>query len=454
MPVPARRLWDWHAAPGALTRLLPPWDPPRVRARTGTSLADMRVEMDVGPAPFGVRWVAQHHDAVEGVRFSDRAERGPFAAWDHLHAFDDAPDGTSVLRDEVRYALPFGRLGELVAGRAIDTMLTRMFAFRHQRTLEDLVRHEAASLSPRRIAVTGASGFLGAQLVAFLQGGGHVVHRLVRTTPSPGSADIAWDPARGSIDAGALEGVDAVIHLAGEGVGERWTPTRRAAILESRVRGTDLLARTLASLQRRPSVLVSASAVGIYGDTGDVEVDEDTVVRDPGADARGAAYLAHVCHAWEHAAEPARAAGIRVVHPRIGVALAADGGALQKMLLPAKLGAGGPIGGGASWLPWIAREDVLGALLHLLATDLAGPVNLVAPSPARQGELARELGRVLVRPSVLPLPAFAVRAMFGEMGEATLLSGQRVRPTRLEQSGFRWLAPSLHDALTRELAPA
>lgn len=293
-----------------------------------------------------------------------------------------------------------------------------------------------------RVAISGASGLIGRQLGAFLTTGGHEVLRLVRREAGPG--EVRWDPARGTVDAAALEGVDAVVHLAGESVaGGRWTAARKKEILESRRAGTDALARALAGLDRKPKVFVSASAVGIYGDTKDREVDEAS---DPGS-----GFLADVCKAWEAAADPARAAGIRVVHPRIGVVLSAAGGALAELRTPFSFGVGGPVGSGEQWFPWISMDDTIGALHHLLTAQAEGPVNLVAPAPVRQRELASTLGRVLKRPAVMPLPAFAVRTLFGEMGSEVLLAGQRVKPRRLGELGFSWLRTDLEAALRMEL---
>ncbi len=440
LPVSRQRLWEWHASPGAFARLAPPWDPPRIVAQEG-DFAHRRVTMEVGP--LRMRWVAQHHDAVPGEVFYDRMVSGPFAAWDHEHRFEEGPAASSVLVDRLTVELPGGALGRALGEPVIRRMLDRMFAFRHRRTLEDLV--SLGAIAPLRIAVTGATGLVGSHLVPYLQGGGHTVHRLVRRKPASGSTDLPWDPAAGTIDAASLEGVDAVIHLAGENVGARWTAARRAAILESRVAGTALLARTLAGLARKPRVFVSASAVGFYGyDRGDAACDDSS--------AQGRGYLADVCRAWEAAAEPARTAGIRVVHPRIGVVLSAEGGALAKQLLPARMGAGGPIGTGRQWLSWIAMDDVLAGLVHLVKHDeLKGPVNLVSPHPVPQRTFARTLGHVLGRPAVIPLPAFAVRAAFGEMGEEVLLGGQRALPTTLLGSGYPFLRPDLEGALRSEL---
>ncbi len=440
MPASARRLFDWHAAEGALPRLLPPWDTPERVERTG-SLADARVTMHMRLGPLPMRWVAEHHDHVEGVQFADRAAQSPFASWDHLHRFEsDGPD-SSVLIDRVEYRLPLGALGAAVGGPFVAPMLDRMFTFRHQRTREDLMRH--ADRPPLRIAITGASGLVGTQLRAFLSGGGHTVLSLVRRAPAAG--EVRWDPLGGTIDTDALEGVDAVIHLAGESVAERWTPARKRAIRESREIGTRTLAEGLARMKRPPRVLVSASAIGWYGaNRGDEPVDETSA---PGND-----FLAEVALAWEAATAPAEQAGVRVVHARIGVVLSAAGGALERMLTPAKLGALGPIGSGRQYMSWIALDDTIGAIHHLLyADDVRGPVNLTAPEPVPQAEFARTLGHVLHRPSFAPLPAFVVKAMFGEMGENVLLGGQRVIPRRLQEQGFTFLRPRLEDALRFEL---
>jgi uncharacterized protein len=291
------------------------------------------------------------------------------------------------------------------------------------------------------IVVTGASGLIGSAVVARLTAGGHRVRRLVRRPAQ--AEEITWDPAIGKIDSRGLEAVDGVIHLAGENIGARWTRSRRARIRESRVGGTRLLSETLAGLGRPPRFLISASAVGIYGDRGDQVLTESTP---PGDAARD--FLVSVCREWEAAAAPARDAGIRVVHPRFGLVLAPGGGALRKMLLPFRLGVGGRIGSGAQWMSWVALEDVVGAVEYLLtAESLEGPVNVSAPEPITNRELTRTLGRVLGRPAVIPVPATALRLVFGEMADRTLLSSARVVPARLIESGYRFTFPALEGAL-------
>ncbi|MBI4573166.1 MAG: TIGR01777 family protein [candidate division NC10 bacterium] len=294
------------------------------------------------------------------------------------------------------------------------------------------------------IAVTGASGLVGSALVPFLTTGGHRVTRLVRK--SPGSQEVAWDPAGGIKELSWVEGVDAVVHLAGENIAAgRWTGARKAEIRRSRVEGTRRLCESLARLGRRPKVLASTSAVGFYGDRGEEILTEDSA---PGGD-----FLARVCQEWEAATEPASRAGIRVVHLRFGMILSPAGGALKKMLLPFKLGAGGRIGSGTQYMSWIAIDDAIGTISHALgAESLRGPVNAVAPAPVTNAEFTRVLARVLSRPAVAPMPAFAARLAFGELADALLLSSQRVMPTRLQASGYRFQFPEIEPALRHLLS--
>jgi uncharacterized protein (TIGR01777 family) len=296
--------------------------------------------------------------------------------------------------------------------------------------------------APRlRVAVTGATGFVGSALVPALAAAGHRVDRVSRRPPRPGTTDIQWDPARGQLDARALEGVDAVVHLAGESVAAgRWTAAVKERIRRSRVEGTRLLAETLGRLTRRPAVLVAASAVGYYGNRGEEPLTEDSPP--------GTGFLPDVARAWEAAADPARAAGIRVVHPRLGLVLAGQGGALPRMLLPFRLGVGGVIGSGRQYWSWIVLADVVRVIeLALVLERLAGPVNAVAPAPVTNREFTRAVGQVLGRPTLLPLPATAVRLLMGEMGQALLLDSAHALPRRLERAGFGFRYPALESAL-------
>jgi uncharacterized protein (TIGR01777 family) len=298
-----------------------------------------------------------------------------------------------------------------------------------------------------KVAITGASGLLGSALVPFLRNGGHEVVRLVRRAPKAGD-EARWDPAAGAIDAAALEGVDAAVNLSGENIGEgRWTQARKALLRSSRLGPTRLLAETLARLEAKPKVLVSVSAIGYYGNRGDAWLTE--------AEPAAGDFLGRLSSEWESAAQPAAAAGIRVVHPRLGDVLSPAGGALGKMLLPFKAGLGGVLGPGTQYMSWIAIDDVLGAFRHLLAGDgLAGPVNTVAPEPVTNAVFTKTLGRVLGRPTGAPAPGFALRLAFGEMAEATLLASTRVRPARLQATGYRFRFPELEGALRHLLGRA
>jgi uncharacterized protein (TIGR01777 family) len=296
-----------------------------------------------------------------------------------------------------------------------------------------------------RIVISGASGLLGSALVPALEADGHEVLRLVRRPPR-GSGELEWDPAAGSLDATALRGVDAIVNVSGANVGRRWTASRKREILDSRVDTTRLLATTAAALEPRPSVYVGAGGVDVYGDRGDEIVTEESTV------GRGEGFLESVGRAWEAAADPAREAGIRVVNFRQGIVLAKEGGALERMLTPFKLGVGGPVGSGRQWWSWVALDDATAAYARVLDGDLAGPVNLCAPNPVTSEQFAKALGRALRRPTILRAPAFAIRTVYGQMGEEALLLSHRVLPAKLLDAGFEFEHPDLNGALARALA--
>jgi hypothetical protein len=297
------------------------------------------------------------------------------------------------------------------------------------------------------VVVTGSSGLIGTALRGALEVAGH---RFVPMTRSRGGGDaVHWDPDAGAIDASGLEGVGAVVHLAGEGIGnKRWNEAQKAKIRDSRVRGTTLLTETLAKLSKPPKVLLSGSAVGFYGDRGDEVLTESS--------RPGGGFLADLCVAWEAATAPAKEAGIRVSHLRTGIVLSGSGGVLPKMLTPFRLGVGGKLGSGSQWMSWISIEDEVGAMVHLLADDAAaGPVNLTAPNPVTNGDFTKALGKTLGRPSVLPAPKFGLKAILGpEMAEELLLFSQRALPTRLLDSGYTFKHPELDESLRTALSKA
>ncbi|HEV2094507.1 MAG TPA: TIGR01777 family oxidoreductase [Rubrobacter sp.] len=288
------------------------------------------------------------------------------------------------------------------------------------------------------VLISGATGLIGSALVPELEADGHTVTRLSRS--QAGANIVRWDPSAGTID-GDLGGTEAVVHLAGESIAQgRWNPDKKRRILDSRVRGTRLLAESIAALPAPPKVMVSASAVGYYGDRGDEVLTEESA---PGAD-----FLARVCREWEAAAEPARRAGIRVVHPRLGIVLSPQGGALGTTLPIFKLGGGGKIGSGRQWWSWVALDDVVGSIVHALTDEgVEGPVNVGSPNPMTNAQYTKVLGEVLGRPTVLPLPAPAARIMLGEVADALLLASQRLRPARLEATGYAFRYPRLEETL-------
>jgi uncharacterized protein (TIGR01777 family) len=296
-----------------------------------------------------------------------------------------------------------------------------------------------------RVVVTGSTGLIGSALVRSLEADGHHATRLVRRAPQAAN-EVRWDPAAGTLDAGALEGHDAAVNLAGASIGgHRWTEEYKATIRDSRVQGTSLLARTLAALDRPPAVLASGSAVGFYGDRGDEELTEQS--------GSGAGFLAEVVQAWEQASGPAEDAGMRVAHLRSGIVQTPDGGALKRLLLPFKAGLGGRIGSGRQWLSWISLADEVGAIRHVLEhAEVGGPVNLTAPEPVTNADFTRTLGRVLRRPTLLPTPTPALHVLLGrQLVAEMLLGGQRVLPAVLTESGYRFRHPTLERALAAML---
>ncbi len=445
LDVPAERLFAWHDHRGAFDRLTPPWQPVRLERFEGIR-DGQRAVIKLGPGPLALTWEAEHFGFAQGRQFNDRQVRGPFAAWTHAHRM--LPDGPnrSTLEDHVEYRLPLAPLSKVARGFA-RSEIDRLFAYRHRVTKEDLARHAAYDLAPMTVAITGSTGLLGEALVAFLTTGGHRVVRLVRSREAVNRyADrkderaAYWNPSTGEIDQAALDGIDAVVHLAGENVfGLRWSEAKKQRILDSRVLGTRLLADTFARLDNPPPVLLSASASGFYGDQRDARVTE--------ADGSGSGFLADVCRAWEDATAPAMDAGLRTVHLRIGLVLTPRGGFLGTMLPAFQLGLGGTVGGGEAYLPWVALDDILYAVLHLLATEQSGPINLGAPEPVTQRVFTKTLGRVLRRPAIMGVPAVAIRTVMGEAADEMALKSVRMIPEALVNSGFSFAYPDLEPAL-------
>jgi uncharacterized protein len=294
------------------------------------------------------------------------------------------------------------------------------------------------------VVISGSHGLIGTALIPALQAAGHRPIRLVRGEPK--GDEVKWDPVATTIDSASLEGCGAVVHLAGAGIGDkRWTPAYKAELVESRTKGTSTLAGALSGLSKKPAVMVSGSAIGIYGNRGDEELTEASKV--------GSGFLSDLCVKWEAATEPASAAGIRVAHLRTGIVLSAKGGALKKQLPIFKLGVGGRLGSGKQWQSWISIDDEVRAIMHLITTDVSGAVNLTAPNPVTNGEFTKTLAAALKRPALLPIPSFGPKILFGaELVQNLLLDGQKVMPTKLPASGFTFNHPTLDVALKALLA--
>ena len=451
MPVPADALFAWHERAGAFQRLSPPWQSVALVQHEGIREGQL-AKIKMGLGPLSIRWSARHTDYVAGRQFVDVQEHGPFARWRHTHRMlPDGPD-RSVLSDHVDFALPGGPPARAIGKGKARREMARLFAYRHRVTGQDLAAHSRAALAPMRIAVTGSTGMIGEALVAFLTGGGHRVTRLVRNRSDvlrlsrrPTVRAAFWDPATGEIDRAALDGLDAVIHLAGENVfAPRWTKAKKRRILDSRVDGTTLLAETLAGLPNPPKALLSASASGYYGGRADGVLTEQSP--------SGTGFLAEVCRAWEASTAAAERAGIRTVHLRIGVVLSPSGGLLGVTLPAFKLGLGGWPGDGEQFMPWVVLDDVLYAIHHALAhDDLSGPLNVSAPEPVRARELFRHLGSVLHRPVPVRPPAPVLELVLGEAAREFALKSVRMKPERLIERGFPFAYPDLDGALRHVL---
>lgn len=441
-------LYDWHSHDGAFDRLSPPWANVTVLESRGTMQSGDGKRLRLGIGPIGIPWSIVHESPETGLGFVDIQQSGPFASWKHDHRFLADSTMASILQDQLTYTLPLGAAGKIVAGRPVQHKLEELFHYRHRRTQGDLMRHSRFQFdSPLRVAVTGATGLVGKVLVSFLRAGGHEVIPISRKAGSAPN-EIMWNPAKGEIDATKLEGLDAIIHLAGVSIaGGRWSASRKEQILKSRVDGTSLLSKTLAGLTSKPKVLVSTSAVGYYGDAPGVLLTEDSPA--------GNEFLSDVCVQWEAATASASDAGIRVVNPRFGVVFSGDGGMLPLISKAFLLGGGGPLGSGKQSMSWIAIDDLLGVLLESIGNEnLSGPVNAVAPKAVTNAEFTKTLAHVLRRPAFFRVPAFALRLVAGELADELLLVDQAVDPKKLREAGFEFQFGSLEETFRHELGRA
>jgi len=439
-PCSAEELYNWHSRKGALERLLPPWQNISVLARQGGIEPGGMVELRMHAGPFPYLYRARHIDNVPGKMFRDIQEKGPFSAWSHSHFFSRGEQGAQ-LHDQVEYTLPAQYLLPGFIKKYVQSNLQRLFDHRQELLLEDIKLHQRSSTTPLRILVTGASGVIGRDLLPLLTTGGHQVFTLVRRRPDAAKGEIYWDPANGILNESDLPEIDGVIHLAGEYIGlGRWKEEKKRRVIDSRIKGTRLLAGVLAGRSKPPKVFLCASAVGFYGNGRDRIIDE--------THPSGNDFISEVCRLWEKGTESAREAGIRTVFMRLGIGLTPRGGALQRILATSSLGFIRRFGSGEQYISWISRDDMVGAMLHALSCPvLEGPVNIVAPHPVTNAELMQALARISGRPLLFPLPGWFLKMIYGQMASEILLSGCRVSAQKLQDSGFIFRHPTLEIAL-------
>jgi uncharacterized protein len=438
---PAAEVFAWHERPGALERMIPPWETVQVTAPSKGVGDGQRVSLRQKIGPITSEWLVEHRGYVDGKEFQDVALKGPFAEWQHTHRVFAEGAAESTLVDSIRYQLPGGALGQLLLGKWTRSKLDRLFAFRHARLRDDLsLLGQYGAVRSMRFLVSGASGVVGRALEPFLRSQGHEVVRLVRRPPQSEN-EVFWNPAKGELDIHHLRNIDAVIHLAGSNIAAgRWTPAVRNEIWNSRIDGTRTLAIALEKMRHRPFVFVSASGVGIYGDRGAEELDENSE--------RGDGFLADVCDAWEKEAEAVGDLGVRPVMMRTGVVLTPQGGALAKMLPAFRAGLGGPLGNGSQWMSWISIDDLLGAYYHaVLDQRCVHEVNAVSPEPVTNREFSETLAKVLHRPAAVSVPRPVLRAMFGAMADEAVLASTKVVPQRLLDARYSFRHEHLEDAL-------
>lgn len=450
MPLPAEDLFAWHERIGAFDRLTPPWAQVHILDRTDGIHDGARVTLNIKERGLNLKWVLEHRDYQKGQQFADVQVEGPFAFWQQQHRME--PQGqSSYLHDRLEYQLPAAVPDAL---GIVRHELERLFKYRHSTLQRDLQRISEQGLGAGTVLVSGSTGLIGSSLLPFFSTQGYTVSRLVR--PQTRLEDfqrreartIEWDMSAASQQslqrALETERFDAMVHLAGDSIGERWSGDKKRRIRESRIATTRILSEALAGMKNPPSTFLCASAIGFYGDRGNEELTEKST---PG---RG--FLAEVCKEWESATQPARDAGIRVVNLRFGVVLSPRGGAMAKMLPPFLVGAGGNLGSGKQYFSWVSIDDALSAVEFAVRNPaLAGPVNVSVPDPITNAEFTRALGRAIGRPTVFPIPAFGVRALMGEMADECLLVSQRVLPSQLLENGFKFQDVAIEPALRRLL---
>ena len=441
LPASIDDAFGYHERWGALDRLIPPWESAVIEKSDRSLRPGSVVVLKSRIAGIPVRWVAEHTSYDPPNLFEDTQRSGPFERWNHRHEFRSSSADQCQLRDVIKYRLPMQPFGDIFGRAKALRTIEAMFAYRHRTTRDDLRLLRDFPHRSMSVAISGSTGLMGSRLAILLSLLGHETKSIVRGDSNDQSEVSVWQDDDSFRD---LEGVDAVVHLAGKPIAdERWTDRVKQQIIESRVAKTRVLCEKLSRLDRKPEVLVCASATGFYGDRDDEVLSESSVAGD--------GFLPDVSVQWEDATQPAVDAGIRVVFARFGIVLTPAGGALKKMLTPAKL-CGGSLGSGQQWWSWVALDDAIGAIYHALAkSNVSGPMNVVSPQPIKNAEFAKTLADVLGRKAILPAPAFALRLAMGEMADALLLASTRVEPGTLTKSGYRFRFTDLADTLRHYL---
>ena len=478
--ISSNEVFSWHTREGAFERINPPWQQFKVIERKGSiqSNGTIKIKMNIA-GPINTTWLVKHSDYIEGKQFRDTQIKGIFTSWRHTHLFKPVGQSSCILEDHIEYSLPGGAIARMITSPLINKKLDQMFDYRHRITREDLYLHAAVNKirgnnRPMNIAISGSSGFIGSSLIPFLTTGSHKVIRLVRTTGSTSDHDnyndnnrnlnnvksIQWNPSSAYLDASSLnyknDNIYAVINLAGENIFGRWTKEKKKRIFDSRVNTTKSLCKLLTSLDKPPKVLISASAIGYYGDRGDEILTEES--RSASSHSSSSAspsidFLSNVCRNWEESTQIAKESGIRVVNMRIGTVLSSSGGILAKILPPFKMGLGGRIGNGNQYMSWIGIDDLLALIMYAIVDEsISGPVNAVSPNPVTNSDFTKTLGKILSRPTIFSIPNFILKSILGkELANAAILSSSRVVPMRLLKIGYKFRFPSLESVLRHTL---
>jgi uncharacterized protein len=441
---PVETLFAWHAREGAISRLTPPWAPMKMIFQSKKGIQrGVKVGFRLRIFKIPMTWEAEHVEYQENKLFKDCQVKGPFSKWEHTHGFKAVDKKKSIMEDKVEFKLPFGFLSRPFYGFA-KKEFERMFGYRH-RVLKYDLEHHVEPGPKKRILVSGASGAMGSVLVPFLRTCGHEVVSLVRKKKKPLKDEFFWDPHKGILDLKAAGPIDAVINLNGVDISRgRWTNKQKQRIIDSRVLPTRLLVEKMKNLEQKPEVFISSSAIGFYGER------EDSILNEKGA--QGDSFISKVCRLWEEASQDAQKAGIRTIQLRTGVVLTPAGGALKRMELPFRMGFGVRLSHGRQYMSWISMDDAVSGILYLLNHDrIKGPVNLTAPNPVTNQVFSKTLARVFSKKVFLTLPKFMALALWGQMGQETLLNSARVMPEKLMDNGFSFQHERLLDAFKHVL---